>query len=163
MTLPYHIISYLMFFYFISSADLISILFYSILFYFISNRLDLIWFYSILFYSIEFDLLYCSVLYLISMNDLCLSICPSVCLLICINKFLFSISYLFSLFFLFSLFSFLLNVFLTHTHMHMNTHTRARTHTYIWIYVPSYDSYILLQQYVSEESYSSDSIISYLI
>ena len=34
---------------------------------------------------------------------------------------------------------------------------------YIWIYVPSYDSYILLQKLVSEESYSSDSIISYLI
>ena len=126
-----------------------SILFYSTLF-----QIDLIW-----FYSIEFDLLYCSVLYLISMNDLCLSICPSVCLLICINKFMFSL--LHSL--LFSLFSFLLNVFLTHTHMHMNTHTRARTHTYIWIYVPSYDSYILLQKRVSEESYSSDSIISYLI
>ena len=52
-----------------------------------------------------------------------------------------------------------MNGFLTHT----RTHTRTRTHTYIWINVPSYDSFILLQQYVSEESYSSDRIISYLI
>ena len=132
ITTSYHIIWYLMFFYFMSSADLI----------------------SILFYSIEFDLLYCSVLYLISMNDLCLSVCLClcVCLFICMNKFMFS---LLTCFFNLSLLSFLMNVFLTHT--------RTRTHKYIWIYVPSYDSYILLQKRVSEESYSSDSIISYLI
>ena len=105
------------------------------------------------------------------MNDLCLSVRPflrlSVCVFICMNKFIvfcsllflhsfFTLSFLFSFSFLFlySL-SFLMNIFLTHT--------RTRTHKYIWIYVPSYDSYILLQKDVSEVSYSSDSIISYLI
>ena len=68
---------------------------------------------SILFYFIEFDLLYCSVLYLISMNDLCLSVRPSVCLSVrlsvCMNKFMFSL--LFSFSYLFSLFSFLFTYF----------------------------------------------------
>ena len=43
------------------------------------------------FYSIEFDLLYCSVLYFMSMNDLCLSVRLSVCLFICVKNFLFSL------------------------------------------------------------------------
>ena len=156
-----------MFFYFISSADLISI--HSILFYSALFQIDSIW---SPFDLIEFDLLYCSVLYLISMNDLCLSVRLSVYLFICMNKFMFSLLscffilsllFLFSFHFHFSFFtlfifislSFLMNVFLTHT--------RTRTHKYIWIYFPSYDSYILLQKDVSEESYSSDSIIPYLI
>ena len=81
---------------------------------------------------------------------------------------------LFYLFCLFDLHSILLNwirftilfsiLFPLFSHERLpHTHTRTRTHTYIWIYVPSYDSYILLQKLVSEESYSSDSIISYLI
>ena len=80
VTLHYHIIScyiisYLMFFYFISSADLISILFYSILFYFISNRFDLI-----LFYSLLLNLIYYIVQYSISYQwMICVCPCPCVC------------------------------------------------------------------------------------
>ena len=114
-----------MFFYFISSADLFSIPFYCILFYFISNRFD----------SIESDLLCCSVF-----------------------QFLISFSFL-----LFCLNSFVMNVSLTHTYTDTNTHARTRTHTYIWMYVSSYASYILLRKDVSEELYSSNCIISYLI
>ena len=96
ITISYHIILYLMFFYFISSADLISIPFYSILFYFISNRFDLI------------------VFYLIAMNDLCLSVRPSVWLFICMNKF-------FSFLFFFS------HERLLHTHNHTHIHTDTDT------------------------------------
>ena len=71
-------ISYLMFFNLISSAELS--LFHSILFYSTLFQIDSILFYSIRFDSIESKLLYCSVLYLISMNDLCLSVRLSVCL-----------------------------------------------------------------------------------
>ena len=81
LVLHYHIISYLMFFNFISSADLISILFCSILFYFISNWLDSILFYLIEYVFIEFNLLHCSVLYLIFV-----SICPSVCLSVYLSE-----------------------------------------------------------------------------
>ena len=155
ITISYHIISYLMFFYFISSAALISIPFCSILFYFISNRFD-----SFLFYWIWFTILFSIVSHT---SEWFVSICPSVRLFICMNKFMFSVL---SCFFILSL------LFLYSFHFHFSffsyeclphTHTRTRTHKYIWIYVPSYDSYILLQKPVSEESYSSDSIISYLI
>ena len=144
---------------------MISILFYSILLYFKLIRFDFILFFSLLLNSI-----YCIVQYSISyqwMICVCLSVRASVHLSVYLSVwislcFLFSpVSCFFSSHFLFLytlfLLSFLMNVFLTHTH------TRTRTHTYIWIYVPSYDSYILLQKRVSEESYSSDSIISYLI
>ena len=61
-----------MFFYFISSADLFSIPFYCILFYFISNRFD----------SIESDLLSCSVFqFLISFSFL----------LFCLNSFVMNV------------------------------------------------------------------------
>ena len=79
VTLPYHIISYLMFFYFISSADLIFILFYSILFYFISNWFDSIWFYFILFYWNWFTIFFSIVSHI---NEWFVSICPSVCLFV---------------------------------------------------------------------------------
>ena len=167
ITLSYHIISHVLLFYLFCCFDLHSLLFYSILFYFISN-----WFDSILFYSILLNLIYCIVQYSISyqwMVCVCLSIRPSVCLSVWISLcFVFSPVSLFFLysfftlslfifFFSLSLLSFFMNVFLTHTR------TRTRAHKYIWIYVPSYDSYILLQKGVSQESYSSDSIISYLI
>ena len=149
ITISYHIISYLMFFNFISSADLISILFYWIRFIILFSIVSHIneWFVSI-----------------------CWSIRPSVCVFICMNKFIVfsSLLFLYSFFTLsflifisLSLLSFLMNVFLTRTWT--RTRTRTHTYTYIWIYVPSYDSYILLQKSVSQESYSSDSIISYLI
>ena len=156
ITLSYHIISYLMFFYFISP-------FYSILFYFTSNWFDLILFsfillnsiYYIVQYSISYQWMIC--VYLSVRPSVCLSVCLCVCLSVWISLcFLFSPVSSFFLFSFFSL-SFLMNVFLTHTHGH------GHTHTYIWIYVPSYDSYILLQKMVSDESYLSDNIISYLI
>ena len=121
MSSCYITISYLMFFYFISSADLISILFYSILFHSILLYFKLIWFDLILSTSIEFDLLYFSVLYLISMNDLCLSVRPSVCLFICMNKFMFSLLFFFSFFTLFSWTS------SSHTYKHGHTHTDTDT------------------------------------
>ena len=138
ITISYHIILYLMFFYFISSANLISIPFYSVLFYFISNRFDLIWFYSILFCSIEFDLLCCTVLYLISMNDLCLSVCPSVRPSVCLSVwislcFLFSLSlsYLFSFSFLF-LFSWTSS---SHTYTYTDTDTQIHMNicSFLWL------------------------------
>ena len=108
---------------------------------------------SILLYFklIQFDSIYYIVQYCISYQKMIcvyLFVCPFVCLFICMNKFMFSLLFLFS-------FSFLMNVLLTHTY--------TRTHTFIWIYFPSYDSYILLKKAVSEESYLSDIIISYLI
>ena len=89
ITISYHIISDVFLFYLFCWFDFHSILFYSILLHFISNRFDLIWFDSTLFYIIEFDLLYCSVLYLISMNDLCLSIYPSDSLSVCLFVYLY--------------------------------------------------------------------------
>ena len=69
ITISYHIsCSYILSLLLICSP-LYSVLFYSILLYFKLIRFD-----SILFDFIEFDSLYCSVLYLISMNDLCLSV-----------------------------------------------------------------------------------------
>ena len=159
ITISYHIILYLMFFYFISSADSIS---NSTLF-----QIDSIWLNSILFYSVLLNSIYYIVQYSISYQWM-ICVYLSVCLFICMNKFMFSLLSFFilsllifiSLSFLF-LFSFFSHERLPHTHTH--TRTRTRTHKFIWIYVPSYDSYILLQKAVSEESYSSDSIISYLI
>ena len=115
---------YFVLFYFISNLfDLV--LFYSILFYFISNIFDLIWFYSILFYWIRFTILVSIVSHI---NEWFVSICPSVYLFICMNKFMFSHFFLF-LFFLLFLHSFLMNVFLTHTHGH--THTDTDAHIYM--------------------------------
>ena len=84
---------------------------------------------------------------------ICPSVCLSVYLFICLSVWLSFcfISLLISFFFFFSyLFSY-------------ERLAHMRTHTYIWIYVPSDDWYILLKKTVSEESYSSDCIISYLI
>ena len=149
ITLPFHIILYLMFFYFISSADLIS---NSTLF-----QIDLIWFYSILFYSILLNLIYYIVQYSISyqwMICVYLSVRPSVRLCVCLSVwislcFLFSpVSLLFlfvSLSFLF-LFSFHFNFsFFTlfswtsssHTHTHTDTDTDTQIHmnicSFLWL------------------------------
>ena len=86
LTLPYHIISYLMFVYFISSADLISIVFYSILFYSTLFQIDLIWFDSILFYWIRFTILFSIVSHI---NEWFVSICPSICPSVCVSVCLF--------------------------------------------------------------------------
>ena len=110
ITISYHIISHVFLFYLFCCFDLHSILFYSTLF-----QID-----SILFYSIEFDLLYCSVLF-ISMNDLCLSVRPSVCLFVSMNKYLFSLLFLFSFISLSLLFSY---ERLPHTHTHTDTDTQ---------------------------------------
>ena len=64
ITISYYIISYLLFSYLFCWLVLHRIRFDSILFNFISN-----WFNSIRFNSIEFYLSYCTVLYLISMNN----------------------------------------------------------------------------------------------
>ena len=146
ITLSYHIISYLMFFNFISSADLITIQFYSILFYFISNRFDLILFYSLLLNSICYIVQYCiSYQWMICVY---LSVHLSVCVFICMNKFMFSVLscfFILSLLFLFSFhfyfsfislfifisLSFLMNVFLTHTHGHGHGHTN--TYEYMFL------------------------------
>ena len=82
LVIHYHIILYLRFFYFISSADLISIPFYSILFYFISNWFDLIWFYSTLFYWIWFTILFSIVSH---SNEWFVSICPSIRPSVCLS------------------------------------------------------------------------------
>ena len=140
LTLPYHIISYhiifhVLLFYLFCWFDLHSILFYSTLFYFISNWLD-----SILFYFIEFDLLYCSVLYLISMNDLCLSVRLSICLSVYLYEEVYvfsSLLFLYSFIVLFSFISlsFLMNVFLTHTHTHTDTDTQIHMNicSFLWL------------------------------
>ena len=135
-TISYHIILYLMcfLFYLFCWFDLHSILFYSTLF-----QIDSIWLDLILFYSTLLNSIYYIVQYSISYQWM-ICVYLSVCL-----------SVRFS-----SLLSFLMNAFLTHTYT-------DKTNTYIRLYVPSYDSYILLQKPVSEESYSSDCIISYLI
>ena len=93
ITISYHIISYHISCSFILSLLLIWSPFHSILFYFISNRFDLILFYSILFYWIWFTILFSIVSHI---NEWFVSICPSVCLSVCMNKFLFSL--FFSLF-----------------------------------------------------------------
>ena len=120
--ISYHIISHVLLFYLICWFDLDSILFhfilfYSILLYFKSIRFDLI-----LFYWIRFTILFSIVSHINEwFVSICLSVRPSVylsvCVLICMNKFMFSLLFLFSLPF----FSFLMNVFLTHTW------TRTRT------------------------------------
>ena len=168
LVLHYHIILYLITCFFILFLLLIRS---PILLYFKSIWLD-----SILFYWIRFTVLFSIVSHI---NEWFVSICPSVCSSVCLSVWIsscfhfsfFSVSpfshflFLFFLFSFFFFFCFLFYSFFTlFSHERLpHTHTRTRTHTYIWIYVPSYDSYILLQQNVSEESYSSDSIISYLI
>ena len=125
------------------------------------------WFlhYCILFQigSIEFDLLFIIVSHI---NLWFVSICPSVCLSVSLSVWI-SICFLFSFFSLSFLSSFLFlhsffSLFSWTSYSHTHTHAHTRTHTYIWIYVSSYDTCILLQKLVSEESYSSDCIISYL-
>ena len=147
LALHYHLISSFLLYFLLICSPL-----HSILLYFKLIQLN-----SIRFCWIAFDFV-----------SICPSVCPSaVCLSVCLSVwisfcFLFSsLSYRFSilsLFFFWWLFSFM-NIFLAHSHAHAHT----RILTCIWIYVPSYDSYILLQKSVSEESYSSDCIISYLI
>ena len=151
ITTSYHIISHVLLFYLFCWFAVHSIPFYSILLHFKSIRFD-----SIGFYWIWFTILFSIVSHV---NEWFVSICLSgrlsYCLFICMNKFMFSFLFSSLLFFSFpSLFSWTPS---------SHTHTRTHTHTYIWIYVPSSDSYILLQKPVSEESYSSDCIISYLI
>ena len=90
----------------------------------------------------------------------CLAVCLSGWISLCFLFFLSFFSYFFSLSFYFHFSFFTLFLWTSSSHTHTDTDTHK---TYIWIYVPSYDSYILLQKPVSEESYSSDSIISYLI
>ena len=131
ITLPCHIPCY-----FILSHLLICPRFYSTLFQIDSIRFD-----STRFDSFRFDLPYCSVLYLLLMNDLCLSVRLSVYLSVWISFCFLLVSFL-SLSFLFFLYSFLMNVFLTHpctyTHTHTHTRTHTRTHTYININICSF-------------------------
>ena len=129
ITISYHIISYLMFFYFISSADLISILLYSSLFYFIWNWFDSIRLNSILFDWIRFTILFSIVFHT---NEWFVSVYLSVCSSV-------SFSVWKNIFLLFSFFS--------HKRLpHSQTYTDTHTSKYIWIYVSSYGSYILLQR-----------------
>ena len=88
ITITYHIISYHIFFSLLSVLLICSPL-YSSQLHFISNWFDSIRLNSIRLFSIEIDLSYCSVLYHISMNDLCLFVCQSVWMFICICLFLF--------------------------------------------------------------------------
>ena len=155
ITISYHTISHVLLFYLFCWFDLHCILFYSILFYFISNWFDSSRFYSTWLNSIllRFTLLFIIVSHI---NEWFVSVCQSlyssVCLLICMNKFF---SFLSSL-----LFSLSFHFIFSHDRL---PHTLTRAHKFIWINVPSYNSYIFLQKPVSEESYSSDCIISYLI
>ena len=119
ITISYHILCS-----FILCLLLIWSPFHSILFYFISNRFDLIWFYSLLLNSI-----YCIVQYSISYQwMICVylsvrpSVCLSVCVFICMNKFMFCRFFLF-LFFLLFLYSLFLWTSSSHTHWHGHTHT----------------------------------------
>ena len=145
LTLPYHIISYLMFFYFISSADLFFILFhlilfYSILLYFKLIRFDLIWIYSTLFYWIWFTILFSIVSH---MNEwfvsICLSVCPSVCLSVWISLcffftlFLFLYSFLFSSLFYYSFFTLFSHERLPHTHTDTHTHIHMNICSFLWL------------------------------
>ena len=77
ITITYHIISYHIFFSLLSVLLICSPL-YSSQLHFISNWFDSIRLNSIRLFSIELDLSYCSVLYHISMNDLCLLVCLTV-------------------------------------------------------------------------------------
>ena len=128
------IISYLMFFYFIFSADLISILFYSIF------QIDLIWFYSILFYWIWFTILFSIVSHINEwFVSICLSVRPSVCpssvQFICMNKFIFSLLscfFILSLLFLFTLFLFS-HERLPHTHTDTDTQIHMNICSFLWL------------------------------
>ena len=113
-----------LFFYFILSLLLLWSPFYSILFYSTLFQID-----SILFYFILLNSIYCIVQYSISyqwMICVYLSVCPSVCLFICMNKFLFS--FLFS----FSLFSWTSS---SHTHIHIHGHGHTNTYEYMFLHM----------------------------
>ena len=133
-----------MFFYFISSADLISILFYYILFYsiqfyFISNRFDSIWFDLILFYSILLNSIYYIVQYSISYQWM-ICVHPFVFLSVCLSVWV-SLCFLFSPVSLFFLFSFHIHFsfFTLFSHERLpHTHTRTRTHKYIHMNICSF-------------------------
>ena len=79
--ISYHILSYVFLFYLFCWFDL-----HSILFYFISNRFDMIWFDSILFYWIWFTILFSIVSHI---NEWFMSIFPSVRLSVCRSVYLY--------------------------------------------------------------------------
>ena len=81
ITISYHI------FFSLLSVLLICSPLYSSQLHFISNWFDSIRLNSIRLFSIEIDLSYCSVLYHILTNDLCLFVCLSVCICICLFLF----------------------------------------------------------------------------
>ena len=148
ITLQYHIISYYISCFFILSLLLIwspfhSILIYFNLFYFISNRFDLIWFDWILFYWIRFTVLFSIVSHI---NEWFVSVCPSiylsVCMFICMNKFLsFSLLSFFFILSLLSLFSFHFHFSFfsyerlshTHTHTDTDTHIHMNICSFLWL------------------------------
>ena len=137
ITLPYHIISHVLLFYLFCWYDLHSILFYSTLF-----QIDSIWFYLILFYWIWFTILFSIVSHI---NEWFVSICPSVrpsvCLFICMNKFMFSLlSCFFTLSFLFLFsshfhFSFFSYERLPHSRTHGHGHGHGHTNTYEYMFL----------------------------
>ena len=94
LTLSYQIMSYLMFFNFISSADLISIPFHSIEFYSILVNFKLFWFDLIWLNSILLNLIYYIVQYNISYQwmicvFLSMSVCSFVRLSVCLFVYLY--------------------------------------------------------------------------
>ena len=134
ITISYHIILYLMFFYFISSADLIS---NSTWF-----QIDLIWFDSILLNLIYYIVQYCiSYQWMICVY---LSICLSVRLSVCLSVWI-SLCFLFSpvsLFFLYSFFSLFIFISLSllfsyellpHTHTDTDTQIHMNICSFLWL------------------------------
>ena len=126
-------ISHVLLFYLFCWFDIHSILFYSI------------WFYSILFYWIRFTILFSIVSHINEwFVSIYLSVHPSFCLFICMNKFMFS---LFSCFFILSLlflFSFHFNfhfsfftLFLwtssSHTHTDTHIHIHMNICSFLWL------------------------------
>ena len=136
--ISYHIISHVLLLYLFCWFDLHCILFYSILFNFISNRFDLI-----LFFFISLNLIYCIVQYSISyqwMICVYLSVHPSVCpsvrlslyLFTCMNKFMFSLLSCFFILSLLFLFSFHFHFsFFTLFSLTSSSHTHGHGHTQI--------------------------------
>ena len=138
ITLSYHIISHVLFFYLFCWFDLHSILFYSTLLY---------------FKLIRFTVLFSIVSHI---NEWFVSICPSVrpsvhpfvclcvCLFICMNKFMFSVLscffilsllFLFSFHFHFSFFTLFSWTSSSHTHTDTHTHTHGHGHTNTYEYM----------------------------
>ena len=125
ITLSYHIISHVFLFYLFCWFDLHSILFYWIRFTILVSILSHIneWFVSI-------------------SPSVRLSVCPSVCLFICMNKFIVfsSLLFLYSFFSRFLLFSFSF-LFLfswtssshTHTRTHTDTHIHMNICSFLWL------------------------------